>query len=51
MFSDQELDRLLAAFEPLLLDSDRFKLCAGIEMLIGVLRGMGNDALKWKLVE
>jgi hypothetical protein len=46
MFNDQELDRLLTTLEPLLLDSDRFKLCAGIEILIGVLRGTENDALE-----
>ncbi|PCH33382.1 hypothetical protein WOLCODRAFT_21973 [Wolfiporia cocos MD-104 SS10] len=46
-FEHEGLDSLLAAIEPLLTDSDRFKQRAGVEILSGLLRGSKHWAQQW----
>jgi hypothetical protein len=40
MFLHDNFQMLLDAIDPLLSDTDKFKQCAGAELLAGLLRGM-----------
>jgi proteasome activator subunit 4 len=47
MLEHEGLDDILAAIDPLLSDSDKFKQRGGAEILAGVLRGL---LFQWHLV-